>query len=97
MDAPKATTSAPMTAVRVDDGPEPAPGRETTMKAIVQDRYGPPDVLEIRPIVQPTVKDNQVLVKVHATPVEQALADTLATYRSAASGSQPQPSHPSPA
>ena len=51
MDAPKGMTSAPMTAVRVDDGPEAAPGRETTMKAIVQDRYGPPDVLEIRPIV----------------------------------------------
>jgi nucleoside-diphosphate-sugar epimerase len=31
---------------------------------------------------------------VHATPVEQALADTLATYRTAATGSQPQPSRP---
>jgi nucleoside-diphosphate-sugar epimerase len=33
---------------------------------------------------------------VHATPVEQALTDTLATYRTAASETQPQPSRPSP-
>ena len=31
---------------------------------------------------------------VHATPIEQALPDTLATYRTAATGSQPQPSRP---
>jgi hypothetical protein len=31
---------------------------------------------------------------VHATPVEQALADTFATYRTAATGSQSQPSRP---
>ena len=31
---------------------------------------------------------------VHATPLEQALADTLATYRTAATESQPQPSRP---
>jgi hypothetical protein len=33
---------------------------------------------------------------VNATPVEQALADTFATYRSVASGSHPQPRRPSP-
>jgi nucleoside-diphosphate-sugar epimerase len=34
---------------------------------------------------------------VHATPVEQALADTFATYGSAATGSHPKSSRPSPA
>jgi NADPH:quinone reductase-like Zn-dependent oxidoreductase len=70
MVAPNATTSAPVTAVRVD-APETAPARKATMKAVVQDRYGPPDAVELRRIDQPTVKDNQVLVKVHATTVNR--------------------------
>ena len=36
------------------------------MKAIVQDRYGGPEVLEFRDIDQPVPTDNQVLVQVHA-------------------------------
>lgn len=36
------------------------------MKAIVQDRYGPPDVLELREVDTPVAAGNEVLVRVHA-------------------------------
>jgi NADPH:quinone reductase-like Zn-dependent oxidoreductase len=40
--------------------------QETTMKAIVQDTYGGPEVLELRDIDRPAPKDGEVLVRVHA-------------------------------
>jgi NADPH:quinone reductase-like Zn-dependent oxidoreductase len=39
------------------------------MKAIVQDRYGSPDVLELREIDRPIAKDDEVLVRVRAASV----------------------------
>ena len=40
------------------------------MKAIVQDRYGSTDVLELREIDRPVVGDDDVLVRVHAAGVD---------------------------
>lgn len=39
------------------------------MKAVAHERYGSPDVLEIREVAKPVPKDDEVLIKVHAASV----------------------------
>ena len=55
---------------------------ELTMKAAVRERYGPPEVVELRDVARPIPADDQVLVRVRAASVNRADLD----------GIQPRPS-----
>jgi len=46
-----------------------APAHQTTMKAIVRERYGPPDVLELRDVERPAIDDDSILVRVRAASI----------------------------
>ena len=43
--------------------------RDGLMKAVVMERYGTPDVLELRDVAKPTPKADEVLVRVHAASI----------------------------
>lgn len=43
------------------------------MKAIAHDAYGSPAVLELRDIDRPEIKDDEVLIRVHAAGVDRGV------------------------
>lgn len=53
------------------------------MRAVVHDRYGPPDVLRVDDVERPAPKEDEVLVKVHASTVTrgEAMGVQHAEYR----------------
>lgn len=52
------------------------------MKAVVYDTYGPPEVLHFEEVERPAPKDDEVLIKIHATTVNRLDCHTREANRS---------------
>jgi NADPH:quinone reductase-like Zn-dependent oxidoreductase len=52
-------------------GPTITPGTDTSMRAVVQSRYGSADVLEVKATARPSLTPTQVLVEVRAAGIDR--------------------------
>ena len=66
------------------------------MKAIVYERYGPPDVLQLKEVEKPIPKEDEALVKVHAASVNAADLEILRGTWAARFGGPLRPQHKIP-
>lgn len=57
--------------------PDSVAGRPTTMKAVVQDRYGSADVLRVEQIDVPDIGDDEVLIQVRAASLDRGVAHLM--------------------
>jgi NADPH:quinone reductase-like Zn-dependent oxidoreductase len=58
-------------ALQIEVAPTPLYAEGGRMKAVVQDRYGSPDVLELRELAKPELTDDAVLVRVRAASLNR--------------------------
>jgi NADPH:quinone reductase-like Zn-dependent oxidoreductase len=65
-----AATSQPETAS--------SPSRQASMRAVVQDSYGPAEVLQLREIAKPVPADGEVLVRVRAAGLDRGVWHVMA-------------------
>ncbi|WP_434994194.1 NAD(P)-dependent alcohol dehydrogenase [Arthrobacter sp. Ld5] len=57
--------------------PNAAPGARGTMRAVVQETFGGPDVLELREVAVPNIAGDEVLVHVRAAGVDRGVWHTM--------------------
>jgi NADPH:quinone reductase-like Zn-dependent oxidoreductase len=55
-----------------------SPSGQPTMRAVVQDTYGPAGVLQLREIAKPVPADGEVLVRVHAAGLDRGVWHVMA-------------------